>query len=301
MELERQLRYLYPLHGEVESALRGGRFIMGGRYGRGIAESEKTSIFTHMSSLIDNYARQSESRNEMLVPSPDTLRAVFEEGKSVVLVDREKTPVAHAALWELYTNSQRDCAVYEFGSWIVHPDFRHHKIDGLTLGELVATILLQHVDQQNTGVIATVKRLNSLNGLKKLGALPMRFHDMPFISALTCVCPATSEYHTRSCICPHRRGPSFGEIAVSSSSGVIFSIDEGFTLNHESSSKQNPAKIPCTLVGFNTGTLRHIEQEFSHRYMAIFGEPLSFDHSGLISHEIMGKLYSFYTGLGVKL
>ena len=247
------------------------------------------NVYGRVSQLITDYSTASESFGEMLPKTPEELALAHEQGLSYVLLEDER-PIAHAALWPLI--NIQGIRLYEFGSWITDPEFRHHRMNGMTAGELAAFNLIQQVDLNLVGVIATIKRFNTKKGLEKLGAQTISFHKFPFITGLTCSC-VVSEYNHSSC--QQRRRPEYGEIIVSSPEGTIYQHDDGFTLP----TKSGPPKLPCTLMGFYLPTLKRIETQLGQLFVNVFGHPLC--NNGLIDRSTMDQLKVFYQQIGVSL
>ncbi len=185
--------------------------------------------------------------DEMLPKKPNELIEIYQQGLSVILKKNGQV-LGHAALWPLLKNANGELQVAEFGSWIVNPNFRHRRINGLTVGEYTATTLLEEV---NIGTIATVKRANSFQGLRKIGFEPLDFYQFPFITSLTCVCSGKAEHLTKN-VCSDRRRINYGLRPNNV-------VDLDFSLN--STSINEPPKIPCTLMGYNMERLWVIEKE----------------------------------------
>lgn len=198
--------------------------------------------FFQVSTLIEEYNKL--HPEEMLNKTPQQLREIYFQGNSIILTLPEypRLVIAHAALYPFgLSELTNGIELYEFGSWIVHPNFRHQRINGLTIGEYVGKKLIENIKHP---IIATIKRLNTLNALQTLGFVPINFHNHPIISALTCVCPATSEhFHQSSC---SHRAQTPGQI-----------INENIP--------NEPPKIGCTLMAYNTDKLKDLEQTLAHR------------------------------------
>lgn len=200
--------------------------------------------FFQISWLINQY--NNTHPGEMLPKKPQELKKTYLQGNSVILPLPEypRLIIAHAALYPLgLRNLTGGIELFEFGSWIVHPDFRHHRINGLTIGEHVGQELIKGISDP---IIATVKRENTLKAFKKLGFLPINFHEYPLTTTLTCVCPLTSEHFHKSS-CRHR-----AQIP-----GKIVEINQ--------QNSNEPKKIACTLMGHNLEKLRELEEILQRR------------------------------------
>lgn len=194
------------------------------------------NAFEQVSQLIAGYVTF--HPGEMLIKTPDDIAQTYNSGNSVIAVhpENQNLVLGYAALYPFGLKENFGTELFEFGSWIVHPDFRHHRINGLTLGEYIALNLISNI---NDPIIATVKRLNTLNAFKRLGFSPIKFQNHPCVSSLTCVCPTSSEHHGFQ-VCQHR------------------SQNPGEIINGQS--QNEPPKIACTLMGYNLEQLNSLEQ-----------------------------------------
>jgi len=211
----------------------------------------------------------------MLPKTPEQIAATFEQGLATIAIDEQQKVIGHASLSPLIDYGKIN--IFEFGGWIVNKDHRHERINGLTLGEYIAQLTILNAASQDLtkviGVIATVKRLNSLKGLKHIGMLPVNYQNYPFTTALTCVCKS-SELHSGS-ECQQRRSE-------------LNTLDE----------KNISQKIPCTLMVHNSGIFQEIEKELTEIYLNQNNNPLAFDNIDL---NLMLTLKKFYQPLGIEL
>ncbi|MGB9883301.1 MAG: hypothetical protein ACPLRN_02185 [Microgenomates group bacterium] len=209
-------------------------------------------VFGQVSALITGYVQ--EHPGEMLIKTPTEIEQTFTGGNSVIAIHPENPNlvIGYAALYPFGLNEVLNEELFEFGSWIIHPDFRHHRINGQTLGEYVAQNL---IDGKEEPIIATVKRFNTLRALIKLGFKPVKFQDYPCVSSLTCVCPSSSEHHGFN-QCQHR------------------SINPGEIVN--GTSQTEPPKIACTLLGYNLEKLTWLEQQLQQQ-LGLVGQSLNYN------------------------
>lgn len=226
--------------------------------------------FFQVSRLIEEY---NESHpEEMLNKPPKKLKEIYLQGNSVILTFPKypRLVIAHVALYPFgLSELTNGIELYEFGSWIVHPDFRHHRINGLTIGEYAGKELIKNVEDP---IIATIKRFNTLRAFQKLGFVPINFHDHPIISALTCVCPATSEhFHQSNCL---HRAQIPGEIV----NGNI---------------PNEPPKIGCTLMARNIDRLKELEQ--------ILAQKLGLTTQAIINPHFFGEVRVALQKNGISL
>lgn len=244
--------------------------------------------FNTISGWIADFASAPESRGEMLPKTPQELEAIHKQGLSHILLENGR-PIAHAALWPLIDTEE--IKLFEFGSWITDPSFRHYRLNGMTAGELAAFNLLRQIDLTQIAVTATIKRKNTEKGLRSLGGLPISFHNFPFITGLTCTCNGSDG-------CSYRRRPNYGETVIPLSNGnrIIYQHEDSFTLPTES---LEPPKLPCTLIGFSLPTLAKIEKELGRLFVETFGHPLC--NNGPIDQSTMTQLKVFYQQIGVNL
>lgn len=208
--------------------------------------------FNQVSTLITGYVQ--EQPGEMLIKTPEDIEEMYHSGNSVIAVHPENPDlvIGYAALYPFGLRENFGMELYEFGSWIVHPDFRHYRINGLTLGEYIGQ---SFIDEKENPIIATVKRLNTLKAFEKLGFSSVRFQDFPCVSSLTCVCPASSE-HFGFNQCQYR------------------AINPGEIINGKSVNE--PPKIACTLVGYNLDKLTLLEQQLQQQ-LGLIGQSLNSD------------------------
>lgn len=210
------------------------------------------NAFIQVSQLIENYVAQ--HSGEMLIKTPEQIETTYRQGNSVIAIHPEdpNLVLGYAALYPFNLKNAFGIELYEFGSWIVHPDFRHHRINGLTIGEYIGQNLIINKDEP---IIATVKRLNTLRAFEKLGFQPIKFQDDPVISTLTCTCPTSSEHHGFS-TCQHR----------SQNPGEII----------KRNGPNEPPKIACTLVGYNLDQLNELEKKLQQQ-LGLAGQVLNSD------------------------
>lgn len=226
--------------------------------------------FFQVSEMIKQYNQS--HPGEMLNKTPQQLRKIYLQENSIILTLPEypRLVIAHAALYPFgLSELTGGIELYEFGSWIVHPDFRHHRINGLTIGEYVGKILIENVEDP---IIATIKRLNTLKAFKRLGFEPINFHDHPIISALTCVCPTTSEHFYQSS-CIHR----------AQTPGQIINKDI----------PNEPPKIGCTLMAYNIDRLKELENRLA--------QTLSLTTQGIISPSFFEEVRIALQENGISL
>lgn len=208
--------------------------------------------FFQVSQLIEEYNLA--HPNEMLDKNPEVLQQMYEQGYSIVAVDpnNPQLVIAHTALYPFNLQSAFGLRLYEMGSWIVHPEYRHHRVNGFTVGEFVASELISQIKDP---IIATVKRLNTLLAFERLGFNPIEFNKFPCVSSLTCTCPSSSEHYGFS-TCQHR-------------SQIPGKIINGTNPNE-------PAKITCTLVGYNLNQLTELEKRLQQQ-LGLVGQVLNSD------------------------
>jgi N-acetylglutamate synthase-like GNAT family acetyltransferase len=187
----------------------------------------------------------------MLPKTPNQLKKIYQAGLSVIAVnpDGPNQVIGHAALYPFDIKKILEIKLYEFGSLIVHPDFRHHRINGLTIGELIGTELLAIAN--GNPVIATVKRENTLKAFQRLGFQSLPYSQYPMTTSLTCVCPIGGNENGAFCHY-HTRKP--GEI-INGTNG-------------------EPAKIACTLMVYNLDRLNKIENRLQ-QILGLSGQALN--------------------------
>jgi len=207
------------------------------------------NAFEQISWLIDNYLKT--HPGEMLPKTPEEIGTIYKNSLSAIAVSPkdQNQVIGHAALYPFDIKKIFGIELYEFGSWIVHPDFRHHRIDGLTIGELIGTELLTIAN--GNPVIATVKRENTLRAFIKLGFKPIPYNEYPITTSLTCVCSFEGNENGAFCYY-HTRKP-----------GEIINGSDG-----------EPAKIVCTLMGYNLKRLNELENKLQQK-LGLFGQALS--------------------------
>ncbi|GAB4218939.1 MAG: hypothetical protein Fur009_2570 [Candidatus Microgenomates bacterium] len=227
-----------------------------------------TDVFQQVSQLINEYITS--HPGEMLTKTPDAIAETYHNGNSVIAVHPENPDLVlgYAALYPFGLEKYFSEKLLELGSWIVRPNFRHHRINGLTLGEYLAQELIKDIKDP---IIATVKRFNTLRAFQRLGFSPIKFQDYPCISSLTCVCPTSSEHHGFQS-CQHR------------------SINPGEIIN--SQNQNEPPKIACTLMGYNLEQLNSLEQGLQQQL-------------GLIGHGLNHRFFQLarqkFESLGVSI
>lgn len=201
-----------------------------------------SDTFDQISNLISEY--NATHPGEMLPKTSEQLRKSYELGLSVILIlpENPKLVIAHGALYPFGLSylTEEGMELYEVGSLIVHPNFRHRRINGLTIGEFILEILTKKL---NDPAIATVKRENTKRAFERIGFLPISFYNFPIITTLTCIC-STSE-HFNQLNCRHRTAVP-GE-----------KIDE--------ENPNEPNKISCTLMGYNLEKLSDLEQKLAQK------------------------------------
>jgi len=205
--------------------------------------------FEQVSWLIDDYLKT--HPGEMLPKTPDQLKKIYQSGLSAVAVNPQNPNqvIGHAALYPFDIKKILGIELYEFGSWIVDPNFRHHRINCLTIGELIGKELLATAN--GNPVIATVKRENTLKAFQRLGFRSLSYSQYPVITSLTCVCPIGGNENGAFCHY-HTRKP--GEII--------------------NGSNDEPARIACTLMGYNLDGLNEIENKLQQR-LGLVGQALN--------------------------
>jgi hypothetical protein len=205
--------------------------------------------FEQVSWLIDNYLKT--HPDEMLPKTPEEIGTIYKNSLSAIAVNPQNPNqvIGHAALYPFDIEKILGIELYEFGSWIVHPDFRHHRINGLTIGELIGAELLTTANRNP--IIATVKRENTLKAFQRLGFQPLPYSQYPITTSLTCVCPIGGNENGAFCHY-HTREP--GEI-INGSNG-------------------EPAKIACTLMGYNLDRLNEIENRLQQK-LGLVGQALN--------------------------
>jgi hypothetical protein len=201
----------------------------------------------------------------MLPKKPEEVKKIYKEGLSVIAVNPENSDqvISHAALYPFGLEKIFGIELYEFGSWIVHPNFRHHRINGLTIGELIGAELLTLA--YGNPVIATVKRQNTMKAFIKLGFVTLPYSEYPITTALTCVCPIRTDLHDAFC---HYHTKQPGEIING--------------LNGE------PAKITCTLMGYNLKELNQLEKKLKQG-LGLVGQSLNHQFVTL-AHQRLNQL-----------
>lgn len=236
------------------------------------------SIFEQISQWINFYNQFHYS--EMLPKSPQELEKIFRDGLSLISFDEKGNPIGHVGLYPLldYQLGEKRLRLAELGSWIVHPDYRHLRLNGLTIGETLIKEMLQRFP--DLPIIATVKRINSLKGMTRegIGGQALDFNQFSCLSALTCVCSNSSE-HFGNKRCLYRRNEG---------NGIEKGILEINFLNPE-----EPKMIPCTLIGFNLPAVEQLESDLQS---LIFGL-----ERPLINPLTFARVKSFFEDNGVKI
>jgi len=240
--------------------------------------------YDELSEIINNYALADTTRGEMLQKTPEQLQLAFQENRSNILVDNDGGVIAHASLDPLVIVNNR--SLVEFGGWIVRDDFRHHRINGFTVGEYVGLDLIDRVKPEQATIIATVKRQNSLRGLLKLGFTPISYHDFPFITGSTCVCGNSGD-------CQHRRRPGYGEINHPSRNTWLNNNFEDLTIPNGDS-----PRIPCTLLALNLDTLVQIEYDLEKIYHETMGRFAPVTQA--LTHKDFKDIKNFYEKTGLN-
>lgn len=247
--------------------------------------------FEQISRLIKKH--NAEHPDEMLIKDPGTLCQIHQEGLSHLIVFNNEA-VAHAALWPLLIKERLE--IYELGTWIVDPRYRHLRINDLTLGEYVASGLLKERaitnsdDPKIISVIATVKKYNSLKGLQKAGFEAIKFLEYPFLMCLTCTCPNTSEhYHQKSC--RYRQPINFTQNSINYPESNQSSSFTQKNLGNE------PLSISCTLLGYNA---YEAEQELRRLYTLYCNNPIPETINPFETPLLFPQLKEFYERLGVS-
>lgn len=228
-------------------------------------------VLEQVVTMIDRFTNAPETFHEMLSQTVEGLVEVMSNQRAVVLTDDMGNAAAFAALWPLLETA--GARVDEFGSWIVREDLRHHRVNGMTVGEAVCRNL---VDHQDGAVISTIKRMNSLRGLEHAGFEPIHFSDFPMLTTLTCVC-TSSELEGENNQCDYRRGNN---------------QRWDFVLNQEGG---RPALLPCTLVTANKTKALATEDYLRGRYQEWNGGTWS--TNGVISRAQMLSINHFYEEL----
>lgn len=227
--------------------------------------------FDQISNLINEY--NTNHPGEMLSKTPDRLREIYKSGLSEILIlpENPELVIAHAGLYPFGLQELTGgLELYEVGSFIVHPNFRHRRIDGLTIGEFILQKLLKGRNEEP--IIATVKRQNTLRAFERFSFKPIPFCDFPIVTSLTCTCP-TSE-HFNNLNCPHR----------AKIPGEKFSNNG---LNNE------PPKIACTLMGYNLEKLKELEERIAQKLGLII--------EGLINPSFFSEVGNQLNRFGINL
>lgn len=273
-----------------------------------LSPEQHARFFGNVSTLIERFRTAPKTLNEMLPQPPEKLQAVSQEGNSAIYAVRyggELLPIAHSAMWSLVDipagEGHPQLRLYEFGSWIVEAHFRGKGLEteGLTLGEAVA---LQNIDgvysrDRALGIepaaIATVKRMNSMHGLARIGFNAESFHQHPFAAALTCTCGNSSEIHIDHIACPYRRTVGAGEEHIVEVNEIGYRVDHQFVLPNGNG---GPRKIPCTFMVHNPHGLNDLEETLGMLYERQQGP---YNYTGTVNRNTMLPLVNFYQRYGV--
>lgn len=257
-----------------------------------VANRRATSLKGYCNQVVDmisDYAINPKTLGEMLVPNVDAMVESYRRGDGVILVNRRGRVVANSTLWELVNRPEIGVRLYELGGWIVDSKERHKRINGLTIGEYVAMLSLDQKSREGGGVIATVKKQNSLRGLERVGAKAISYADFPYIAGGTCVCPLSSEYRTGT-TCNYRRSIGNGERL----NGRGHIIDNDFY-----SDDHVRLSIPCTLMGFDVPRLRRINDRLAQSDRGCNNIPLN--NIRQLGVGEFSKLHRFYSTIGISL
>ncbi|OGK63021.1 hypothetical protein A2334_01450 [Candidatus Roizmanbacteria bacterium RIFOXYB2_FULL_38_10] len=240
-------------------------------------------FFDSLSQDITGYA--SKTHSEMLPKEAFELEDTFFAGNSAIFFaadeQNEVIPVGHASCVPLYATD--NLRVYEFGGWYVKDEYRHHRLNGMTIGETVGLSAIEQTqlncqhDEVQPVIIATVKRQNSLKGLQHLGFIVDSFHKRPYTTALTCSC-ATSSEHFGCNACLHRRGPENGEKHSIGMGGIGYEFVP-ITIPNGTDVK----KIPCSLLVHESSAI----DTFEERMMESFEGG---QYEGVITNTIMRQM-----------
>ena len=76
-------------------------------------------VFDPLNQMVSDYTNNPKTAGEMLPKTSEQLSEIHRQGLSLIYINGQNQPIAHAAAWPLFNDCQLYLQLYEFGTWIV--------------------------------------------------------------------------------------------------------------------------------------------------------------------------------------